>query len=122
MTLADHNHSNNLMGISKTLRYSSGAVRSILYLNGGTTPSPVNLREGNLVMKSIKLFAVAVALTAVTFGSVAAQLNTVTATSTTLDGLESTFAAKAAAAGATSYKIIEAGGQNQIHGTAILYK
>ncbi|VTQ52239.1 Multiple stress resistance protein BhsA precursor [Campylobacter jejuni] len=73
-------------------------------------------------MKSIKLFAVAVALTAVTFGSVAAQLNTVTATSTTLDGMESTFAAKAAAAGATSYKIIEAGGQNQIHGTAILYK
>ncbi|WP_047607150.1 YdgH/BhsA/McbA-like domain containing protein [Rahnella aquatilis] len=73
-------------------------------------------------MKSIKVFAVAVALATVSFGSIAAQLDTVTATSTTLDGLESTFAAKAAAAGATSYKIIEASGQNHLHGTAILYK
>ncbi|MFO6300674.1 YdgH/BhsA/McbA-like domain containing protein [Rahnella selenatireducens] len=73
-------------------------------------------------MKSIKTFVVAATLTTVSFGSFAADLGTVTATGNTLDGLESTFAAKAAAAGASSYKIIEAGGQNHLHGTAILYK
>nr|WP_176703092.1 YdgH/BhsA/McbA-like domain containing protein [Rahnella aquatilis] len=73
-------------------------------------------------MKFIKTFVVAAALATVSFGSFAADLGTVTATGTTLDGLESTFAAKAAAAGASSYKIIEAGGENHLHGTAILYK
>jgi len=36
--------------------------------------------------------------------------------------LEAHLAEKAAAAGATSYKIIEASGNNQLHGTAVLYK
>jgi len=73
-------------------------------------------------MKSIKTFVIAAALSVVSMSSFAAQIGTVTASDNTLDGLESTFAAKAAAAGATSYKIIEAGGQNRVHGTAILYK
>lgn len=73
-------------------------------------------------MKTIKTLVVAAAFSIVSFGSFAAEIGTVTATGNTLDGLESTFAAKAAAAGATSYKIIEASGQNRMHGTAILYK
>ena len=73
-------------------------------------------------MKTIKTFVIAAALATVSFGSFAAQIGTITASDNTLDSLESTFAAKAAAAGATSYKIIEAGGQNRIHGTAVLYK
>lgn len=73
-------------------------------------------------MKSIKTFVIAAALTTVSFGSFAAEIGTVSASDNTLEGLESTFAAKAAAAGASSYKIIEAGGQNRIHGTAVLYK
>lgn len=73
-------------------------------------------------MKSINTFVIAAALATVSFGTFAAEIGTVTASDNTLDGLESTFAAKAAAAGATSYKIIEAGGQNRIPGTAVLYK
>jgi multiple stress resistance protein BhsA len=73
-------------------------------------------------MKTIKTFVIAAALATVSFGSFASQIGTITASDNTLDGLETTFAAKAAAAGATSYKIIEAGGQNRIHGTAVLYK
>lgn len=73
-------------------------------------------------MKSIKTFVVASILATVSFGSFADTLGTVTATGNTLDGLESALSDKAAAAGASSYKIIEAGGQNHLHGTAVLYK
>ena len=73
-------------------------------------------------MKTIKTLVVAAALATVSFGSFAAEIGTVTATGNTLDGLESTFAAKAAAAGASSYNTVAAGGENHLHGTAILYK
>ncbi|NMP28313.1 DUF1471 domain-containing protein [Rahnella sp. SAP-1] len=74
-------------------------------------------------MKSIKNFVAVIALTTASFGALAAQdFGTVTATDNNLDSLEATLAAKATAAGATSYKIIEAGGQNNLHGTAVLYK
>lgn len=73
-------------------------------------------------MKSIKTFVVASILATVSFGSFADTLGTVTATGNTLDGLESALSDKVAAAGASSYKIIEAGGQNHLHGTAVLYK
>lgn len=43
------------------------------------------------------------------YHNVAAELGTVAATDNTLDGLKPTFTAKTAAAGASSYKIIEAG-------------
>jgi len=73
-------------------------------------------------MKSIKKIAAIIVLTTVSFGSMAAEIGTVTATGSTLSGLEAQLAEKAATAGATSYKIIEASGNNQLHGTAVLYK
>lgn len=42
--------------------------------------------------------------------------------STTLSGLEKKLAQKADDAGATSYKIISAGGENKLHGVAIIYQ
>ena len=72
----------------------------------------------NMTMKSIKtLFAVA-ALSLVSFGSFA---QTVTATSTTLDGAEAQIASQAKEQGA-SYKITEAYAGNQVHMTAELTK
>lgn len=41
---------------------------------------------------------------------------------TTLSGLHDELAQKAEAAGASSYRIVAAGGENQMHGTAIIYK
>ena len=70
-------------------------------------------------MKSIKTFAAVIAL-ATSFGAFAAQ--TVTATASTLDGAEAKIAAKAAADGATSYKVIEAYPGNRVHMTAELNK
>jgi len=73
-------------------------------------------------MKSIKKIAAIIVLATLSFGTMADELGTVTATASTLSGLEAHLAEKAAAAGATSYKIIEASGNNQLHGTAVLYK
>lgn len=73
-------------------------------------------------MKSIKILVFSATLVSISFASFGAKLVTITATGTTLDDLETQLAAKASAAGASSYKIIEAGGNNQMHGTAVLYK
>ncbi|AIR02186.1 DUF1471 domain-containing protein [Pluralibacter gergoviae] len=86
-------------------------------------------------MKTIKSAAIAVALSALSFGVFAAQpvtpaqaqgmqkVGTVSAYgATTLDGMEAQLAEKAAAAGATGYSITSATNNNKISGTAVIYK
>lgn len=70
-------------------------------------------------MKSIKTFVAVIAL-ATSFGSFAAQ--TVTATTSTIDGAEAKIAAQAEQAGASSYKITQAYAGNRVHMTAELSK
>ena len=70
-------------------------------------------------MKSIKTFVAVIAL-ATSFGSFAAQ--TVTATSSTMDGAEAKIAAQAERAGASDYKITQAYTGNRVHMTAELLK
>ncbi|MGY6031772.1 YdgH/BhsA/McbA-like domain containing protein [Phytobacter sp. AG2a] len=69
-------------------------------------------------MKSIKTFVAVIAL-ATSFGSFAAQ--TITATSSTMDGAEAKIAAQAQQAGA-SYHITEAFTGDRVHMTAQLTK
>ena len=69
-------------------------------------------------MKSIKTFVAVIAL-ATSFGSFAAQ--TVTATSSTIDGAEAKIAAQAAEQNA-SYKITSAKVNNRVYMTAELTK
>lgn len=86
-------------------------------------------------MKTTKYTAAALILSTLSFGAFAAQsinpadthgldkIGVVSADgATTLDGLEAKLAAKAAAAGATSYAITSANTNNKISGTATLYK
>ena len=86
-------------------------------------------------MKSIKYFAAAAAIAMTSFATFAAepvdlqQDTSLTASgvvsaghATTLSSLESKLAAKAEAQGASSYRIISAGGNNMLSGTAVNYK
>ncbi|HGM5489506.1 TPA: YdgH/BhsA/McbA-like domain containing protein [Serratia fonticola] len=86
-------------------------------------------------MKGIKYFAAATVLTLTSFASLAAEpvslqqaqsLTEVGVVSaggaTTLSSLEAKLAAKAAAQGASSYRIVAAGGNNLLHGNAVIYK
>ncbi|WP_313079710.1 DUF1471 family protein YbiJ [Atlantibacter sp.] len=86
-------------------------------------------------MKTTKYAAAALILSTLSFGAFAAQSINPTDTSglnkigvvsadgaTTLDGLEAKLAAKAEAAGATSYAITSANTNNKISGTATIYK
>lgn len=85
-------------------------------------------------MKNLQLAIAAIVLSTVSFAGFAAQevnsrpagehrIGVVsTTTTTTLDDLQSQLAAKADAADATSYRIIAAGGNDTLHGTAELYK
>ncbi|CAI0784933.1 multiple stress resistance protein BhsA [Serratia proteamaculans] len=86
-------------------------------------------------MKSIKYFAAAAAIAMTSFATFAAepvdlqQATRLTASgvvsaghATTLSSLESKLAAKAEAQGASSYRIISAGGNNMLSGTAVIYK
>lgn len=86
-------------------------------------------------MKTIKTAAVAIALSALSFGAFAAQPVTSAEAqgmhkmgsvsvygATTLDGMEAQVAEKAAAAGASGYSITSATNNNKISGTAIIYK
>ncbi|WP_220266079.1 MULTISPECIES: DUF1471 family protein YbiJ [Enterobacteriaceae] len=86
-------------------------------------------------MKTTKYAASALILSTLSFGAFAAQSINPADTSgldkigvvsadgaTTLDGLEAKLAAKAEAAGATSYAITSANTNNKISGTATLYK
>lgn len=86
-------------------------------------------------MKTTKYAVTALVLSTLSFGAFAAQSINPTNTqgldkigvvsaddATTLDGLEAKLAAKAEAAGATSYAITSANTNNKISGTAVIYK
>lgn len=75
-------------------------------------------------MKSIKTFATVLALTTLSFGSFAAEkIATVSVGDvSTLDAFEAQVAAKAQAAGASSYRIVSVIGDDHLRGTAVLYK
>ncbi|MEE3651605.1 MULTISPECIES: multiple stress resistance protein BhsA [unclassified Brenneria] len=84
-------------------------------------------------MKNVKLFAAAAVLATVSFGASAAdyisaqqarnqeKVGVVTATARNLDSLQAQLAEKAEKAGAKSYAITSATGNNQLRGTATLY-
>lgn len=71
-------------------------------------------------MKTIKTLTIA-ATAALSLMSAASFAQTVSATSTTLDGAEAKIAAQAQQQGA-QYKILEASTNNLVHMTAELYK
>ena len=65
----------------------------------------------------------ALAATAVNSGSGLEKVGTVSASGAlTLSGLNEELAQKAEQAGASSYRIVSAGGENQLHGVAEIYK
>lgn len=85
-------------------------------------------------MKSIKIFATTLVLTAASFASVAAELPSSQPAITAhkigvvsvsgadnLSTLENKLASKATALGAHSYRIIAAGGQNKLYGTVEIF-
>lgn len=80
-------------------------------------------------MKSIKYIVAAMTLSTLSFGSFASngqlesqKIGTVSVSGApTLDSLEAQIAAKAYAAGAKSFRIISATGQNKLYGIAVLY-
>ncbi|MCA7011814.1 DUF1471 domain-containing protein [Dickeya dadantii subsp. dieffenbachiae] len=82
-------------------------------------------------MKAIKNIVAVIALATVSFGTFAAtevqhsaslSVGTVSATAGTLDGLQASLSEKANAAGAKSFRIISAtGNDNQLRGVAEIY-
>lgn len=84
-------------------------------------------------MKSIKLSIIAALLSTVSFAGFAAQqvnyspvdqqkIGVISATgSSDLTSLENQLSEKAAAAGAKSFRITSTSGDNNLHGTAIIY-
>ncbi|MCS4318338.1 multiple stress resistance protein BhsA [Serratia sp. BIGb0234] len=85
-------------------------------------------------MKNIKFFATALLLTTASFASIAAdqpanqpaagaqKIGVVSVSgASNLSTLENELASKAAASGASSYRIISAGGQNKLYGTAEIF-
>ncbi len=85
-------------------------------------------------MKSINMMVVAAVLSGLSFASVAAQqvsstpldqqkIGVISATgSTNLLSLEQQLSEKASDAGAKSFRITSTSGNNNLHGTAVLYK
>ncbi|GKW38689.1 multiple stress resistance protein BhsA [Pectobacterium carotovorum] len=85
-------------------------------------------------MKNVKFFAAAVVLSTLSFGAFAAdqvssqqahnleKVGVVTATAHSLDSLQAQLAQKAEKAGANAFTITSATGDNQLRGTAIIYK
>ncbi|ATO35516.1 DUF1471 domain-containing protein [Dickeya dianthicola] len=82
-------------------------------------------------MNAIKNIVAVIALATVSFGTFAAtevqqsaslSVGTVSATAATLDGLQASLSEKANAAGAKSFRIISAtGNDNQLRGVAEIY-
>ncbi|MGM3173817.1 multiple stress resistance protein BhsA [Dickeya lacustris] len=82
-------------------------------------------------MKAIKNIVAVIALATVSFGTLAAtevqqsareSIGTVSASANTLDGLQASLSEKATAAGAKSFRIISAtGNDNQLRGVAEIY-
>ncbi|NTX77735.1 DUF1471 domain-containing protein [Serratia proteamaculans] len=85
-------------------------------------------------MKNLKITLAAIALASASFGSFAAdlvhnqpadqqKLGVITVSGASdISSLEADLAAKADEAGAKSFRIIGAGGNNQLHGTAVIYQ
>ncbi|CAI1745481.1 multiple stress resistance protein BhsA [Serratia proteamaculans] len=85
-------------------------------------------------MKNLKITLAAIAFASASFGSFAADLvnsqpadqqkiGVVTVSGASdITSLEADLATKADAAGAKSFRITGAGGNNQLHGTAVIYK
>ncbi len=85
-------------------------------------------------MKNLKITLAAIALASASFGSFAADLvssqpadqqkvGVITVSGASdITSLEARLAAKADEAGAKSFRIIGAGGSNQLHGTAVIYQ
>ncbi|WP_410012389.1 multiple stress resistance protein BhsA [Sodalis sp. C49] len=85
-------------------------------------------------MKNVKYAVAAIALSAISFGSFAAdlvnsapanqrQVGVISATGgSNLSSLESQLADKAAQSGAKSFQITSTTGQNNLHGTAVIYE
>lgn len=84
-------------------------------------------------MKNVKITLAALALATVSFSGFAAELvnqapagqqaiGVISATgSSNLSSLESQLSAKAQQAGASSFRITSTTGQNNLHGTAVIY-
>ncbi|MGM3173807.1 multiple stress resistance protein BhsA [Dickeya lacustris] len=85
-------------------------------------------------MKNVKTLAIAAVLTTLSSGSFAAQsvnyaqaqqlekIGAVSATANSLSTLQDKLAEKARAAGASAYTITYAGGDDTLHGNAVIYK
>ncbi|EFE93852.1 multiple stress resistance protein BhsA [Serratia odorifera] len=85
-------------------------------------------------MKNLKIALTALTLASLSFGSFAAeQVNSQPANqqkigvvsssgASDITSLQASLAKKAEQQGASSYRIIGAGGNNQLHGTAVIYK
>ena len=75
-------------------------------------------------MKKSTLFAAALALGAASFGSMAAEevQHTSQPGAVSVNDLTAQLAKKADEAGATSFRVISAGGENSMNGTAAIYK
>ncbi|TCV96656.1 multiple stress resistance protein BhsA [Biostraticola tofi] len=85
-------------------------------------------------MKNVKYAVAAIALSALSFGSFAADLVTSVpagqqkvgvinaSAGSNLSSLESQLAAKATQSGAKSFQITSTSGQNNLHGTAVIYQ
>lgn len=85
-------------------------------------------------MKNVKYAVAAIALSVVSFGSFAAdlvnsapanqqQVGVISATGgSNLSSLESQLADKAAQSGAKSFQITSTSGQNNLHGTAVIFE
>lgn len=85
-------------------------------------------------MKNVKLIIAAIALSTLSFTTLAADLvnsapagqskaGVINATGgTNLSSLESQLAAQADASGAKSFQITSTSGQNNLHGTAVIYQ
>ncbi|KQN55502.1 DUF1471 domain-containing protein (plasmid) [Erwinia sp. E602] len=85
-------------------------------------------------MKTIKMTLAAIALTTVSFAGFAAdqvssapeqqqEIGVVSASgASNLTSLEARLAAKAEQAGAKSFRITSASGNNKLHGTAVIYQ
>lgn len=85
-------------------------------------------------MKNIKIFATVLLLTTASFASVAAdtpaslpaagaqKIGVISVSgAANLSALENELAGKAAASGANAYRIVAAGGQNKLYGTAEIF-
>ncbi|MCU5775561.1 DUF1471 domain-containing protein [Erwiniaceae bacterium BAC15a-03b] len=85
-------------------------------------------------MKNVKTAVIAIALSTLSFGSFAAelvnsepqqqqQIGVISATGgSNLASLEAQLNEKASAAGAKSFRITSTSGQNNLHGTAVIYQ